>query len=116
MKKFFILFFLPCFLYAELILEITKGTDDPYKVAIVQFNGEEKLSSEIHGIIINNLKRSGEFKVFTSSELLSIPSKESEIISSFNYMFRYFNNLWLFSYRPRRQLSATPTSKSNRSI
>ena len=80
MKKFFILFFLPCFLYAELILEITKGTDDPYKVAIVQFNGEEKLSSEIHGIIINNLKRSGEFKVFTSSELLSIPSKESEII------------------------------------
>ena len=80
MKKIFLLLIFSNFIFSELILEITKGTEDPYRVAILPFHGDKKLSTEIENIIINNLKRSGEFNVFQSSELLSVPNNQENII------------------------------------
>ena len=80
MKKIFLLLIFSNFIFSELILEITKGTEDPYRVAILPFQGDKKLSTEIENIIINNLKRSGEFNVFQSSELLSVPNNQESII------------------------------------
>tara|TARA_B100000925_G_C22007018_1_gene474171 strand:- start:1156 stop:2400 length:1245 start_codon:yes stop_codon:yes gene_type:complete len=80
MKKIFLLLIFSNFIFSELILEITKGTEDPYRVAILPFEGNKKLSTEIENIIINNLKRSGEFNVFQSSELLSVPNNQENII------------------------------------
>tara|TARA_Y100000766_G_scaffold24041_1_gene16665 strand:- start:423 stop:1667 length:1245 start_codon:yes stop_codon:yes gene_type:complete len=80
MKKIFLLLIFSNFIFSELILEITKGTEDPYRVAILPFQGDKKISTEIENIIINNLKRSGEFNVFQSSELLSVPNNQENII------------------------------------
>ena len=80
MKKIFLLLIFSNFIFSELILEITKGTEDPYRVAILPFQGDKKLSTEIKNIIINNLKRSGEFNVFQSTELLSVPNNQENII------------------------------------
>ena len=80
MKKIFLLLIFSNFIFSELILEITKGTEDPYRVAILPFQGDKKLSTEIENIIINNLKRSGEFNVFQSSELLSVPNNQENIV------------------------------------
>ena len=51
-------------LISELILEVTQGTDDPYWVALVTFNGDAKIVNEINSVIRNNLIRSGEFNIF----------------------------------------------------
>ena len=67
-------------LISELILEVTQGTDDPYKVAIMQFQGNTSISNTINQIVTNNLKRTGEFKVFDNNKLLSHPKNELEII------------------------------------
>ena len=50
---------------SELVLEITQGTDDPYKVAIMQFQGNTSISNTINQIVTNNLKR----KVFIKGNL-----------------------------------------------
>jgi TolB protein len=80
MKKIFLLLIFSNSIFSELILEITEGTEDPYRVAILPFKGDKKLSSELENIIINNLKRSGEFYVFQASDLLSTPDKEENIV------------------------------------
>ena len=49
-KKLLVLIF-SNFLYAELILEITQGTEDPYRVALVQFEGNKTISKNINEII-----------------------------------------------------------------
>jgi len=80
MKKIFLLLIFSNFIFSELVLEITEGTEDPYRVAILPFKGDERLSSELENIISNNLKRSGEFYVFKASDLLSIPDNEENIV------------------------------------
>ena len=80
MKKVFLLLIFSNFIFSELVLEITEGTEDPYRVAILPFKGDERLSSELENIITNNLKRSGEFYVFKASDLLSIPDNEENIV------------------------------------
>ena len=67
-------------LSSELILEITQGTEDPFRVAILKFEGDQKVSNDIDKIIRNNLKRSGEFNLFTNEDLLSLPTDETEVI------------------------------------
>ncbi len=67
-------------LISELILEVTQGTDDPYRVALVTFNGDAKIVNEINSVIRNNLMRSGEFNIFEDDDLLSVPKNENEII------------------------------------
>tara|TARA_B100000212_G_scaffold221442_1_gene167754 strand:+ start:389 stop:553 length:165 start_codon:yes stop_codon:yes gene_type:complete len=44
MRKLFLIFLFFNQLYAELILEITQGTDDPYRVAILPFSGDTEMS------------------------------------------------------------------------
>ena len=80
MKKFLLLVCFSGFISSELILEITQGTEDPFRVAIIKFNGDNKATSEIDQIIKNNLMRSGEFKIFDNDDLLSLPKDEDQIV------------------------------------
>ena len=49
--------------YAELFLEITKGSEDPYKVAIIPFDGNTRVSKQLNSIVRNDLIRTGEFSI-----------------------------------------------------
>ena len=80
MKKILFILAFSNALTSELILEITQGTEDPYRVAILKFEGDQKVSNDIDKIIRNNLKRSGEFNLFTNEDLLSLPNNETEVI------------------------------------
>ena len=80
MKKILFILAFSNLLTSELILEITQGTEDPYRVAILKFEGDQKVSNDIDKIIRNNLKRSGEFNLFTNEDLLSLPTDETEVI------------------------------------
>ena len=80
MRKILILLIFSNILLSELVLEITQGTEDPYKVAVIPFNGDSSISNTINQIVTNNLKRTGEFKVFNNKKLLSQPQEEVEII------------------------------------
>ena len=80
MKKILFILVFSNALTSELILEITQGTEDPYRVAILKFEGDQKVSNYIDKIIRNNLKRSGEFNLFANEDLLSLPTNETEVI------------------------------------
>ena len=103
MKKILLILAFSNTLTSELILEITQGTEDPYRVAILKFEGDEKVSNDIDKIIRNNLKRSGEFNLFANEDLLSLPTSETEVI---------FNDCLLYtSPSPRdRNVSRMPSS------
>ena len=80
MKKLFFLFLFSNITSSELILEITQGTEDPYRVAIVKFDGDMDIANNLDQIIKNNLVRTGEFAIFDNEDLLSIPKDENEIV------------------------------------
>jgi len=80
MKKILFILAFSNALTSELILEITQGTEDPYRVAILKFEGDQKVSNDIDKIIRNNLRRSGEFNLFANEDLLSLPTNETEVI------------------------------------
>ena len=80
MKKLFFLFLFSNITLSELILEITQGTEDPFRVAIVKFDGNTVIANNIDQIIKNNLTRTGEFAIFDNIDLLSVPKDENEII------------------------------------
>ena len=80
MKKILFILAFSNLLTSELILEITQGTEDPYRVAILKFDGDQKVSNDIDKIIRNDLNRSGEFNLFANEDLLSLPTNEAEVI------------------------------------
>ena len=80
MKKILLILAFSNLLTSELILEITQGSEDPYRVAILKFEGDQKVSNDIDQIIRNNLMRSGEFNLFVNKDLLSLPNNETEVI------------------------------------
>ena len=80
MRKTLLILAFSNLLTSELILEITQGTEDPYRVAILKFEGDQKVSNDIDQIIRNNLMRSGEFNLFVNKDLLSLPNNETEVI------------------------------------
>ena len=80
MRKILLILAFSNLLTSELILEITQGTEDPYRVAILKFEGDQKVSNDIDQIIRNNLMRSGEFNLFVNKDLLSLPNNETEVI------------------------------------
>ena len=80
MKKFFLIYFLSLHTLSELTLEITQGTEDPYRVAIIEFSGSNDTSTDIQNIIFNNLLRTGEFIIFDDKDLLSVPIAEEDIV------------------------------------
>ena len=85
MKKNSLLIFLlliPIMSYGELFLEITKGSEDPYKVAIIPFEGNTRVSKELNSIVRNDLIRTGEFSILDEELLLPVKIINDELIYS----------------------------------
>lgn len=85
MKKFFLLvifLFTPIFCFGELFLEITKGSDDPYRVAIIPLEGNTRISKQLNTIIRNDLIRTGEFSILDEELLLPIKILDDELVYS----------------------------------
>ena len=55
MKKLLLAIIFTNSLMSELVIEITQGTDDPFKVALVQFEGNIDISKELLQIIKGDL-------------------------------------------------------------
>ena len=79
MKKLLLLLLIPNFIFAELVLEVTKGSENPYSLVVIDFNGPSKISKKINNIIQSDMKRTGEFDVRDNSQLISVPKSEEEI-------------------------------------
>ena len=85
MKKNFLLILLlliPIMSYAELFLEITKGSEDPYKVAIIPFEGDTRVSQQLNSIVRNDLIRTGEFSILDEELLLPVKIINDELVDS----------------------------------
>ena len=83
MKKNSLLIFLlliPIMSYGELFLEITKGSEDPYKVAIIPFEGNTRVSKQLNSIVRNDLIRTGEFSILDEELLLPVKIINDELI------------------------------------
>ncbi|MDA9786130.1 Tol-Pal system beta propeller repeat protein TolB [Gammaproteobacteria bacterium] len=81
MKKIslFALFVLPLFCASELFLEITKGSEDPFKVAMIPFAGNSSVSKKLNKVIRNDLSRTGEFSLLDERLLLPLEVENEEI-------------------------------------
>ena len=81
MKKIslFVLFVLPLFCASELFLEITKGSEDPFKVAMIPFAGNSSVSKKLNKVIRNDLSRTGEFSLLDERLLLPLEIENEEI-------------------------------------
>ena len=81
MKKIslFALFVLPLFCASELFLEITKGSEDPFKVAMIPFAGNSSVSKKLNEVIRNDLSRTGEFSLLDERLLLPLEIENEEI-------------------------------------
>ena len=80
MKKYLILTLLLAQpIISELVLEITKGSDNPYSVALINFEGSKSATNIITNIVKNDLDRTGEFKILENNKLLSIPKNVEDI-------------------------------------
>ena len=77
-----IIFLMPLGCLGELFLEITKGSEDPYRIAISPFDGDVRTSNQLHNIIRNDLMRTGEFSILDEELLLPIKIKDDELIYS----------------------------------
>ena len=80
MIRVLFLIFINLFIHSELILEITESGNKQVKIAILQKNDSTFVGQQIVNIISNDLKRTGEFDILSSDQLLSIPKNESEVI------------------------------------
>ena len=76
------LLLVPVMGYGELFLEITKGSEDPYKVAMIPFEGNSKVSKQVNNIIRNDLIRTGEFSILDEELLLPVKMIEDELVFS----------------------------------
>ena len=80
--KYFLI--IPLFLNAELVIEITKGSDNPYRIALIPFQGESGAAKQANEIVKNDLIRTGEFYIFDEKSLIAYPPSEEDI----NYAMR----------------------------
>ena len=76
--KIFLIFltFLALSIEAKLKIEISQGSKDLPKIAIVPFKSNMKIGESISILIQDNLTLFGEFKTLPKNEMLSFPSKE----------------------------------------
>ena len=79
MKLFSMLLLMPNLLLAELLLEITKGSENPYRIAIIPFQGSSSSVNTIGEVFNSDLERTGEFYILEEEMLLSIPKTTEEI-------------------------------------
>ena len=75
--KYFLI--IPLFLNAELVIEITKGSDNPYRIALIPFQGETNAAKQANEIVKSDLIRTGEFYIFDEKSLIAYPTSEDEI-------------------------------------
>jgi TolB protein len=76
------LLLLPIFGFGELFLEITKGSEDPYKVAMIPFEGNSRVSKQLNNIMRNDLIRTGEFSILDEELLLPVKIINDELVYS----------------------------------
>ena len=76
------LLLVPVMGYGELFLEITKGSEDPYKVAMIPFEGNSKVSKQANNIMRNDLIRTGEFSILDEELLLPVKMIDDELVFS----------------------------------
>ena len=81
MKKISLLaiLILPIFCASELFLEITKGSEDPFKVAMISFAGSSIISKKLDAVIRNDLNRTGEFSMLDKRLLLPLKMEDEDI-------------------------------------
>ena len=81
MKKISLLaiLILPIFCASELFLEITKGSEDPFKVAMIPFAGSSIISKKLDAVIRNDLNRTGEFSMLDKRLLLPLRMEDEDI-------------------------------------
>ena len=85
MKKNFLLFILlvtPMLSYGELFLEVTKGSEEQYRVAMIPFEGNARVSKQLNNIMRNDLIRTGEFSILDEELLLPVKIIDDELIYS----------------------------------
>ena len=75
--KYFLM--LPLLLDAELVIEITQGSDNPYRIALIPFQGDSSISKVANDIVKSDLLRTGEFYIFDEKSMLAYPSSEDDI-------------------------------------
>ncbi|MGQ9427278.1 Tol-Pal system beta propeller repeat protein TolB [Gilvimarinus sp. F26214L] len=66
---------------AELVIEITSGVDNPTPIAIVQtgWSGGSALPEDVAEVVMADLRRSGQFRPIPHGDMLSSPSRASEV-------------------------------------
>ncbi len=68
--------------FGELFLEITKGSEDPFRIAMVPFEGNLRISKQLNQIMQNDLIRTGEFSILNEDSLLPIKIVNEDLIYS----------------------------------
>ena len=68
--------------FGELFLEITKGSEDPFRIAMVPFEGNLRISKQLNEIMQNDLVRTGEFSILNEDSLLPIKIVNEDLIYS----------------------------------
>ena len=76
------LLLLPTMIFGELFLEITKGSEDPYKIAMISFEGDSRISKQLNKIMRNDLIRTGEFYILDDELLLPVNFINDELVYS----------------------------------
>jgi TolB protein len=76
------LLLVPAMGFGELFLEITKGSEDPYKVAMIPFEGNSRVSKQVNNIMRNDLIRTGEFSILDEELLLPVKMIEDKLVFS----------------------------------
>jgi TolB protein len=68
-------------LKAELLIEITKGSDDALPIAVVPFTNRtsQALPADIARIVDADLLRSGDFVTLPTNRMLSLPDKSADV-------------------------------------
>ncbi len=83
-KNLFIitLLLLPTIGFGELFLEITKGSEDSFKIAMIPFEGDTNISKQLNNIMRNDLIRTGEFFMLDEELLLPVNIVNDELVYS----------------------------------
>lgn len=75
----FLSLLVPLAAHGELVIEITQGVDDPTSIAVVPFAAGAGIAEDLAAIVQADLARSGQFAPVARGDMLSLPSRESEI-------------------------------------
>lgn len=84
MKKilpFIIAFLVAMPVHAELVIEITRGVENPFKIAVVPFRVKSAgvFDADLARLIESNLERSGQFVRVRRETMLSLPGPDDQI-------------------------------------